>query len=138
MKVFIDTGGFIARYNSKDEHHSDAMEYLHKIESGEAGVKKIYTSDYVVDETITTIFARTASFEITKRCGESILTSTAIERLSVDEESFKQAWQFFKSRGDIGLSFTDATSVVLMRKRGIDVIFAFDSHFPKLGLLMLP
>ena len=138
MNVFIDTGGFIARYNSKDEHHNTAMEYMQKIESGEAGVKRLFTSDYVVDETITTIFARTSSFDIAKSCGESIFNSRAIERLSVDEEAFKDAWQFFKARGGTGLSFTDATSAVLMRRKGISAIFGFDSHFAKLGMLMLP
>jgi len=138
LKVFIDTGGFIARYHSKDQHHNDAMDYLKKIESGEAGVRKLYTSDYVIDETITTIFARTASFELAKKCGEAIISSKAIERLLIDEETFRQAWEFFKARGDIGLSFTDATSLVLIRKKGIDAIFAFDNHFAKMGLLMVP
>jgi hypothetical protein len=138
LKVFVDTGAFIARFNSRDEHHNAAIEYLHKIESGEAGIKRLYTSDYVVDETITTIFARTASFDIAKSCGESILTSRAIERLPIGEETFREAWQFFKSRGEIGLSFTDATSAVLMRRKGLGAVFAFDDHFAKLGMLMLP
>lgn len=138
MKVFVDTAGFIARYHSKDEHHDDAMNYLQRIESGEADVRKLYTSDYVIDETITTIFARTSSFEVAKKCGEGIITSKAIERLLIDEEIFAQAWEFFKARGDIGLSFTDATSMVLIRKKGIDAIFTFDSHFARLGLPMVP
>ncbi len=138
MKVFIDTGGFIARYHSKDEHHDNAMDYLQKIESREADVRKLYTSDYVIDETITTIFARTTSFEVAKKCGEAIITSKAVERLLINEETFRQAWEFFKARGDIGLSFTDATSMVLVRKKGIDAVFTFDSHFAKLGLLMVP
>ncbi len=138
MKVFVDTSGFIARYHSKDEHHDDAMDYLQRIESGEADVRKLYTSDYVVDETITTIFARTTSFEAAKKCGEAIITSKAIERLIIDGESFRGAWEFFKARGDIGLSFTDATSMVLIRKKGIDAVFTFDSHFAKLGLPMVP
>ncbi len=138
MRVFIDTGGFIARYHSRDGHHDEVMNYLQKIESGEAGVRKLCTSDYVIDETITTIFARTSSFEVVKKCGEAIIGSKAIERLTVDEESFRQAWDFFKARGDIGLSFTDATSAVLIRKKGIDAILGFDSHFAKLGLLMVP
>ena len=138
MKVFIDTSGFIARYHSKDEHHNAAMDYLKNIESGEAGVRKLYTSDYVIDETVTTIFARTASFELAKKCGEAIVSSKAVERLTVDEETFRQAWEFFKERGDIGLSFTDATSAVLVRKRGIDAVFSFDNHFAKIGLLMVP
>lgn len=138
MKVFVDTGGFIARYHSKDEHHDGAMDFLQKIESGEADVRRLYTSDYVIDETITTIFARTSSFDIAKKCGEAIITSKAIERLLVDDDTFRQSWGFFKARGDIGLSFTDATSMVLMRKKGLDAVFTFDSHFAKLGLLMVP
>lgn len=138
MRIFIDTGGFIARYHSRDEHHNDAINYLRKIESGEAGIRKLYTSDYVIDETITTIFARTSSFDVAKKCGEAIIRSKAIERLPVDEKVFGQAWEFFKARGEIGLSFTDATSAVLMRKKGIDAILGFDNHFAKLGLLMVP
>jgi predicted nucleic acid-binding protein len=138
LKVFVDTGAFIARFNSRDEHHNAAVEYLHKIESGEAGVHRLYTSDYVVDETITTIFARTSSFDIAKSCGESIITSRAIERLPIGEEIFMEAWQLFKRRGEVGLSFTDATSAVLMRRRGLSAIFAFDGHFAKLGMLSLP
>ena len=138
MKVFVDTSGFVARYNSRDEHHDEAMDYLQRIESGEANVRKLYTSDYVIDETITTIFARTTSFEVAKKCGEAIITSKAIERLPIDEQTFRQAWEFFKARGEIGLSFTNATSIVLIRKKGIDAVFTFDSHFAKMGTPMVP
>jgi len=138
LKVFVDTSGFVARYNSRDEHHDEAMDYLQRIESGEADVRKLYTSDYVIDETITTIFARTTSFEVAKKCGEAIITSKAIERLPIDEQTFRQAWEFFKARGEIGLSFTDATSIVLIRKKGIDAVFTFDSHFAKMGTPMVP
>lgn len=138
MKVFVDTSGLVARYNSRDEHHDEAMDYLQRIESGEADVRKLYTSDYVIDETITTIFARTTSFEVAKKCGEAIITSKAIERLPIDEQTFRQAWEFFKARGEIGLSFTDATSIVLIRKKGIDAVFTFDSHFAKMGTPMVP
>jgi predicted nucleic acid-binding protein len=138
LKVFVDTSGFVARYNSKDEHHDETMDYLQRIESGEADVRKLYTSDYVIDETITTIFARTTSFEVAKKCGEAIITSKAIERLPIDEQTFRQAWEFFKARGEIGLSFTDATSIVLIRKKGIDTVFTFDSHFAKMGSPMVP
>lgn len=111
---------------------------MKKIESGEAGVTRLYTSDYVIDEVITTIFARTGSFELTKKYGQTLVESTAIERLIVDEESFSQSWEFFKRIGEIGLSFTDSTSAVLMKKREISAIFTFDEHFKKLGLNAVP
>jgi predicted nucleic acid-binding protein len=40
--------------------------------------------------------------------------------------------------GEIGLSFTDSTSAVLMKKREMSVIFTFDQHFKKLGLNAVP
>lgn len=138
MKLFADTSAFIARYHLTDQRHGNAIDYLRRIESGEADVRRLYTSDYVIDETVTTIFARTGSFELTKKCGEMLIGSRAIERLQVDDHTFKEAWEFFKARGSIGLSFTDATSAVLMRRKGIEAIFTFDSHFAKLGMVTVP
>ena len=138
MKIFIDTSAFIARYHSGDNRHDDAIGYLGRIESGEAGVTRLCTSDYVIDEVVTTIYARTGSFELTKKYGQTLIESKAIERLRVDEETFNQSWEFFKRMGEVGLSFTDSTSAVLMKKKEINTVFTFDEHFKKIGLNMVP
>jgi len=138
LSLFLDTSALIARYHSKDRHHGDAMSYMGKIQTGEAGVTRLYTSDYVIDEVVTTIFARTGSFELTKAYGQAIIDSKAIDRLAVDEETFAESWEFFKKMGGIGLSFTDATSAALVKKGGIHAIFTFDEHFKKLGLVTVP
>jgi len=122
----------------KDSRHDDAIGYLRKIESGEAGVTKLYTSDYIIDEVVTTIFARTGSLELTKEYGQAIIDSKAIERLPVDEETFLQSWEFFKRMGSVGLSFTDSTSAILAKKKGINAVFTFDEHFKKLELNTVP
>jgi len=122
----------------KDSRHEDAMSYLRKIESGEAAVTRLYTSDYVIDEVVTTIFSRTGSLELTKEYGQVIIESKAIERLAVDEETFLQSWELFKRMGSIGLSFTDSTSAILIKKKGINAVFTFDEHFKKLGINTVP
>ena len=122
----------------KDSRHEDAMSYLRKIESGEAAVTRLYTSDYVIDEVVTTIFSRTGSLELTKEYGQVIIESKAIERLAVDEETFLQSWELFKRMGSIGLSFTDSTSAILIKKKGINAVFTFDEHFKKLGFNTVP
>ena len=122
----------------KDNNHVDAVGYLKEIESGEAGITRILTSDYVIDEVITTIFARTGSFELTKKFGQAIIESKAIERLAVDEETFIQSWEFFKKMGSIGMSFTDSTSAALMKKKEMNTIFTFDEHFKRLGFNTVP
>jgi predicted nucleic acid-binding protein len=96
------------------------------------------TSDYVIDEVITTIFAGTGSSELTKKFGQAIIESKAVERLAVDEETFIQSWEFFKRMGSIGMSFTDSTSAVLMKKKDMSTIFTFDEHFKSLGFNMVP
>jgi predicted nucleic acid-binding protein len=111
---------------------------MRKIQTGEAGVRRLCTSDYVIDEVVTTIFARTGSFELTKAYGQAIIDSKAIDRLTVDEETFAESWEFLKKMGSIGLSFTDATSAVLVKKEEIQAIFTFDEHFKKLGLITAP
>jgi len=57
MAVFIDTSLFVAARNRSDRNHPRATELMEKALRGEYGV--VYTSDCVVDETITTALART-------------------------------------------------------------------------------
>jgi hypothetical protein len=138
MRLFIDTSAFIARYHSKDRCHKEAMDYTEQIKTKEAGITELYTSDYVIDEMITTIFARTGSFELAKKYGEAIIASKVVNKIWVDQKSFNESWELFKKQGEIGLSFTDSTSLILMRKNGIYKIFTFDEHFKKLGLNVVP
>ncbi len=136
--MFVDTSAFIARYHSGDHHHDEAMDFTEKIGSGEARIRRLYTSDYVIDETITTILARTGSLTLTKKYGEAIISSEAIEKLWVDQEAFTESWNLFKKQGEAGLSFTDSTTLLLMEKHEIFNIFTFDSHFKRLGLNVIP
>jgi len=92
----------------------------------------------VIDEAVTAIFARTGSLDLTKRFGQAIIESKTIERLSVNEETFIQSWEFFKRMGSVGLSFTDSTSAVLMKKKETNTIFTFDEHFKRLGFNTVP
>jgi len=138
MKLFLDTSAFIARYHSGDYHHKEAVAFTEKIGSGAAGFTRLCTSDYIIDETITTILARTRSIELAKKYGEAIISSKAIEKLWVDRESFTESWDLFKKQRETELSFTDSTTLLLMTKNEISNIFTFDSHFKRLGLNVVP
>jgi predicted nucleic acid-binding protein len=95
--------------------------------AGEFGV--VYTSDYVVDEAITTALARTKRLELAIDIGEFVLASPRIVKLRVSEDVFKAAWNRFKSLGDRFLSFTDCITLALMEKHGIESIASFNSGF---------
>lgn len=127
MSVFVDTGVFVALRNAADRYHRRAKELMARILQAEFGV--IYTSDYVIDEAITTALARTKRLGLAIDVGEYILSSPRIEKLRVTEDVFNAAWEKFRSLERRPMSFTDCTSLVLVEKSRIGKIASFDSGF---------
>jgi len=131
MAVFIDTSIFVAARNKRDRNHQRARELMKRALTAEFGV--IHTSDYVIDEAVTTALARTHNHQIAVNAGRYILDSERIEKLAISGEDFKLAWSKFQTIEDRFLSFTDCTSLALMERRGIERIMSFDSHFDGLA-----
>jgi hypothetical protein len=133
MSAFVDTGVFVAFANVKDRDHAAAEELVDRIRRGELGVP--YTSDYVFDEVVTTALSRTGNPDLAVRAGSLILGSpeSSVKPLArllrVDAAAFSDAWAAFRSKRSRGLSFTDQTTVALMRQAGIDSLVSFDSGF---------
>jgi len=131
MAVFIDTSIFVAARNKRDRNHQRARELMKRALTAEFGV--IYTSDYVIDEAVTTALARTRNHQIAVNTGRHILDSERIEKLAISGEDFNLAWSKFQTIKDRFLSFTDCTSLALMERRGIERVMSFDSHFDGLA-----
>mgnify|MGYP000445087251 CR=1 FL=1 len=127
LSIFIDTGVFVAARNRSDINHVRAVKLLKKALKGEYG--EPYTSDYVFDEAVTVALVRTGSPRIALDIGNFILSSRKLKILYVDKAVFKEAWSIFAKYSSKGLSFTDATTVALMRFYGINYIMSFDKHF---------
>lgn len=78
---------------------------------------------------------RTRKPAIAIEIGELILGSPSrgiprfIELLQVDDETFARAWALFKRYSTKGLSFTDCTTIALMRGKGIESLISFDRSF---------
>ncbi|MBU3965906.1 MAG: PIN domain-containing protein [Euryarchaeota archaeon] len=51
--IFVDTSAFLALVNEKDNNHFAAKTFLEEMKNGKVRVKKILTSDYIIDETLT-------------------------------------------------------------------------------------
>lgn len=69
--------------------------------------------------------------------GTAILSSESIALLKVDDEVLAEAWELYKTRSEVALSLTDATTAVLARKHSITDIFTYDADFRALGLVTL-
>ena len=130
MSAFIDTGFLIAFHNVMDVNHTRAVELMKKIVDGEFGT--VYTSDYIFDEAVTLTLIRTRRPEIALTMGKMILgelTTPFLILLRVDNEVFEEAWRLFSRYAERGLSFTDCTSIALIKRRGIESIISFDKDF---------
>lgn len=126
--IFIDTSVFVAYYNRRDIHHERSFELIKRAIEGYYG--KIFTSDYVFDESVTVTLVRTKDIEKAIALGECILNSER-ELLSVDETCFFESWNLFKV---VEMSFTDCTNLSLMKLYGIDKIMTFDIGFRDKGV----
>lgn len=130
MSVFLDTGVFVAFHNTRDANHTRALELMRGIVDGELGTA--YTSDYVFDEAVTVALVRTRRPENALAVGRMILgelTAPFLAILRVGDEAFKGAWRLFPRYAGRRLSFTNCTSITLMRRRGIESIVSFDTDF---------
>ena len=130
MSVFLDTGVFVAFHNTRDTNHTRALELMRAVVDGELGTA--YTSDYVFDEAVTVALVRTRRPENALTVGRMILgelTAPFLAILRVGDETFKEAWRLFPQYAGRKLSFTDCTSITLMRTRGVESIVSFDADF---------
>ncbi len=130
MTVFLDTGIFVAFHNTRDANHTRALELIRTLVEGEFG--NAYTSDYIFDEAVTVALVRTGRPENAMAVGRMILgeiTAPFLAILRVGDKAFQEAWRLFSQHADRGLSFTDCTSIALLRTRGIESIVSFDADF---------
>lgn len=127
MTIFIDTEIFIALRNADDERHQRSKELMKKALKAEFGA--IYTSDYIIDEAITTALIRTRRHDLAIDIGKYIIESPRITKLWTTKETFQLAWQKFKTLKDKPLSFTDCTTLTHIERNNIKQILSFDSGF---------
>ena len=120
--IFIDSSAWIAYYRKEDAHNPEAVEIFKEIEGSE---ERVYTSDYIFDETVTVAMARTEREKAVK-LGQHILESSHV--MQVQKHVFRDAWKLFR-KDEKGLSFTDCTNIALMELLGIQKIASFDTGF---------
>lgn len=131
MSVFVDTGVFYAHHDRDATRHDRATAAFGSVLDGTFG--QLYTSDYVYDETVTLTRSRTGNFADARTAGDRILGRSgypdAVELLYVSDDAFQDAAETFERYRDHSLSFTDATTVALVERRGLDYVLSFDDDF---------
>lgn len=131
MSIFVDTGVFFAHHDTDADRHAQAVAVFDELLTGEHG--QPYTSDYVLDETVTLTRVRTGSFEAADTVASRILGEerfpNVFEMIHVEPDDVREALETFRKYDDQDLSFTDATSIHLCQSHGIDAVLSFDDDF---------
>ena len=135
MKLFVDTGAFIALIDADDEKHKAAAAFYRN--SKEKGARFV-TTTFVVCETMNYLRAR-ISHDIAVLFRENLKKSGFNEVITVTASIEEGAFAIFKRYADKEFSFTDCTSFSIMRSLKLKTAFAFDKHFGQIeGLNRLP
>ena len=136
-RIFIDSSAWIAYMLKGEPNHQAVFDYL----TGEIRLKsKLFTSDYVLDETftrllntqgITTVKKFKTHLSLTEKQGQLLVFWT-------DETLFTRSWPLFQKFAEHKLSFTDVTIFTLAKDFKLDEVLSLDQGFKKVGLTVRP
>lgn len=131
MSVFVETGVFFAHHDRDAERHDQAVAAFDALLEGTLG--QPYTSDYVLDETVTLTQVRTGSFDAADTVVSRILGEEpfpdVFEIIHVEPDDVNVSLDTFRRYDDHDLSFTGSTTIHLCESRGIDAVLSFDDDF---------
>ena len=131
LAVLLDTSFIIALNNVKDANYKNAQAIKILLKNKESG--QSYISDYIFDELVTFLLAKSFPIRSIHEIGDALLAEESITFLKVDAEIFQKAWDLFKKFN--ALSFTDCTSIILAQEYNIKNIASFDADFDRMSFL---
>lgn len=136
--VFIDTWGWISLYNKRESRHSEVKQWYREYRK-QSGV--VYTTDYILDETITLLF-RKVHFQQARKFLERIDTAVQQNRILLERITpgrFEKAKRMrIQYQDKPRISFTDFTSMVVMEELDIRRVLTSDVHFSQVGKSFQP
>lgn len=132
--IFIDTGAFLARYLPSDENHEAAAKYWDEV-SGNSTL--CFTSSHVLSELLT-LLGRRAGYRFAVERARQLYASQELHILRSTASDEADAIVWFERLAGMRVGFTDCITFALMRRRGIDDVFGFDSHFQAAGFHLAP
>jgi uncharacterized protein len=126
--IFVDSSAWFAVFSLRDANHPVAMSIIRSIH------EPLITSDYIVDETLTLLRARGENHRALV-FGKRVVEGGWAKIVKIDDTDFAAAWTIFRNYHDKEWSFTDCTSLVVIKQLGIAQAFAFDEHFRQFGIM---
>ena len=133
-RLFVDTAGWMTMADAKDPLHLASLVFRdHELEKGTV----LFTSNYVLDETLTLIRMR-LGLDAAEKWWDLISESPRCRVEWVTPERAEKALHIFFRWRDQSFSFTDCTSFVFMRELSIKDALTADRHFKIAGFQIHP
>lgn len=129
----MDTAGFLALWDGKDEHHQRAVRLQKRLADAKRGFR---TTDYIMDETASLLLVR-HSHSAAADFLDTMERTAAVRTEWTDSRRFGAASQLFRRHQDKARSFTDCVSFVVMKELGLSDAFTTEQHFAQAGFVAL-
>ncbi|MBI2430469.1 MAG: type II toxin-antitoxin system VapC family toxin [Candidatus Levybacteria bacterium] len=133
MKVFIDTGAFIAYFLKQEESHDEVVRKYNFYSEAKA---TFITSDYIIDELLTWFSAKQPKHHLEKLIDalDKMEKDGELGFVHIDKTIFRKAREILLKFSDHKISFTDATTYVLYKDFSLDEVFTLDRDFKKMRI----
>lgn len=131
MTVIVDTGVLYADHDTDAHRNEVAAGAIQAVYDSHLG--QPFVSDYIYDEAVTLTLQRSGRFDAAKRLGERLRGGgqypPTYRMLRIDSRTFEHTVEIFEQYDDQRLSFTDASTIALVREHDIDTVLSFDDDF---------
>jgi predicted nucleic acid-binding protein len=133
-KLFVDTWGWLTLHDKAEAQHRTVVDFYTTFRTQKGF---IYTTDYVLDETFTLFFKRLSSTQA-QRAMELLLQAfvePGFNLIWMTPERFAQTQLLrVKYVDKPQISFTDLSSMAVMKELNIMMILTGDAHFTQVGM----
>lgn len=131
MSTFLDSCFFVALLNTRDEKHDNAKELLKVLKETKYG--SLLTTDYVVDEVLTTIWGHTHRKDLVINAYKVTCQKPEfVQFKKIEDKHFEISWKKWEQLAEWPkkpLSFTDCTILAYMESENIEFLVTFDDEF---------
>ena len=133
-RLFVDTWGWLALRDRREARHEEVKSYFQEALQKPGS---IYTTDYVLTESLTLLFKRLPfekAWEEHQQI-ESARRNDFLDVVWIGRERFDRAIQLRRRYSDKpDVSFTDLTSMVVMQEFDLRDVLTGDAHFEHVGM----
>jgi predicted nucleic acid-binding protein len=132
MRAFADTSGLYATLDADDQNHDRARTTWARLLERDG---LLDTTNYVIVESLALVQHR-LGIDAVRTFVADVRPVLRVEWIT--PEDHEGAVQGVLAAGRRSLSLVDCTSFAVMRRLGVDEVFAFDRHFGEQGFRTLP